>query len=169
MFDPSNRPAAKVPVGIARQRDTYAQTFTDANGVARICDAPIDPVDVFIGHDACGLVVIKGVKPLWIETKKLFVTYASSTCGDFTTFPKNCHTILRIKDQSGHPIAGAHIGDKEPTLSDSLGRIFRTIEEQQTLEGNVTKSGYLPTPISQKCSLRELDADRELVVVLRKR
>ena len=81
--------------------------------------------------------------------------------------PKNCRTLLRVKDQSGNPIAGARFEGKEPTLSDSFGRIFRTIEEQQTLEGNVTKAGYLPTPISQKCSLRELDADGELVVVLR--
>jgi len=148
--------------------------MTDANGTARICDAPIGTVDVFVGFDACGLVVIKEVKPLWLETKKLFVTYARSSCGEFNSNPKSCHIVLRVKDEVGRPLAGARFEGKasaksvgEPILSDSFGRLFRTLEADQMLEGYITKLGYNPTPISQRCVL--LEADRELMVALRKR
>lgn len=174
VLSPSKEPAAKVPVGIARQRGTFAETVTDADGIARICDAPIYPVDVFVGYDACGLVVIKGVKPLWLETRKLVATYAHSSCGEFNSFAKNCHILFRVKDEAGRSVAGARFegkasGDpREPVLSDSFGRLFRAVEENQTLEGQITMAGYNPTSVSQSCLRREL-GDRELVVVLRKR
>jgi hypothetical protein len=173
VHSPLKRPALNVPVGIGQLRSTFAQTLTNANGIARLCDAPIGPVDVFVGFDACGLVVIKDVKPLWRETKKLFVTYARSSCGEFNSNARNCHIILRVKDETGHPLAGARFEGKasestwEPLVSDSFGRLFREIEADQTLEGYIAKLGYNPTPISHKCLLQ--DADRELVVSLRKR
>jgi hypothetical protein len=157
VLSPSNGPASKVPVGIARLSNTFAETVTDANGIARICDAPIDPVDVFIGFDACGLIVIKGVKPLWLETKRLFATYATSSCGEFNSNPKNCHIMLRVKDESGRPVAEARFEGnasesvREPIVGDSFGRLFRTVERDRTLQGSITKLGYNPTPISQRC------------------
>jgi len=45
-------------------------------------------------------------------------------------FPDHCQVLLRIRDEAGRPLAGAHFdpvrSDRE--ASDAFGRIFRSIK-----------------------------------------
>jgi hypothetical protein len=171
VHNPGGGPMGKVPVGIVQRGNIVSETETNGAGVARICDSPLDPVSFFIGFGRCGQVQIEQVKPTWLETKKLFVTYAKSSCDDFA-FEKRCHFLVRIKNEQGQPIAGAALRDvpersTEPRLSDALGRLFRTAEADQELKGTVIKDGYSPTPFSHSCNWRD-GTDIETVIVLRK-
>ncbi len=56
---PSGVPFAKVPVALVENRTQFGTVFTDANGLARICDAPLHRVDIVVGIDLCGMVLVE--------------------------------------------------------------------------------------------------------------
>ncbi len=61
---PSGSPVPEVPVALIRGRKTtFSQTTTDANGVARLCDAPLENVDINVGFDMCNAVLVGYLAP----------------------------------------------------------------------------------------------------------
>jgi len=165
---PSGVPIDKVPVVMIRgDRTTFFETATTANGVARICDAPLESVDIVVGFDVCGSVLIRDLKPSWPKTQRVFVTYVRTFCDHFGIAP-GCQVLLRVQDGEGRPVAGARF-DGEPSgtpgshVSDALGRLFRSLKRREKLEGVVVREGSEPARISVQC----LD-DVELKVILRK-
>jgi hypothetical protein len=174
VIKPSGGPASKVAVGIVEGGRELTETLTDARGRARFCDAPLRPVDVFVGFASCGLVTAKQVRPLWLRTRRVLIIYDGSYCKEFGPFPTRCRILLRINDDSGRPLAGARFTEATPrndqvsAPSDIFGRLFRVVEAEGMLEGSVTKEGYGSAPVSQTCLLREEEADREVKVVLHK-
>ena len=79
--------------------------MTDAKGVARICDAPLESVDIAVGFDACGLVMVRSLHPKWPDTIKLFVTFEDNPCEHFA-LSEFCQVLVRVKDPTGKPIPG---------------------------------------------------------------
>jgi hypothetical protein len=176
VIKPSGDPASKVAVGIVEggRATAFTETLTDARGRARFCDAPLSPVDVFVGFASCGLVIAKQIRPLWLRTRRVLITYDGSYCEEFGPFPTQCHILLRINDDSGRSIAGARFTEATPrndqasAPSDPFGRLFRVVEGEGVLEGSVTKEGYASAPVSKRCLLREDGVDREVKIVLHK-
>src|ERR1035441_6701021 len=65
----SGAPRPKIPVIlISGHKYTLVETQTDENGMARICDSPLEAVDIAVGFDVCGLVTVRNLHPLWPET-----------------------------------------------------------------------------------------------------
>jgi hypothetical protein len=166
---PSGAPVVGAHVAMLRgDMSTFSETTTAANGVARLCDAPMEAVNIVTGFDVCGSVFIRALKPKWPETLRVYVTYLDYPCSHFIP-PPICQVLLRIQDEAGHPVAGARFNGKSATSSgsaesDVLGRLFRSLKRSQKLEGVVFKEGSEPVNISVKC-----DDDLELKVVLHKR
>jgi hypothetical protein len=166
---PSGAPFAKVPVGLVQSGTQFATVFTDAKGLARICDAPLHAVDIVVGGDVCGLVLVKNVRPTWFTTRQVFVTYAEEECSHFW-FPDHCRALLRIEDERGQPLSGARFDGRPsgPGVSDVFGRLFRSLKRGEKLEGTVTKNGYEQAHVSEEC-LPEGEDTVETRVVLPKR
>jgi hypothetical protein len=141
---PSGSPVSAVPVHLIRQqRTTISDTISDANGVARICDAPLEPVDIGVGFDVCGSVLVRAVKPTWPAIRKIFVTYAQTPCDRFV-FEDRCQVWLRIQDEEGRLVVGARFEGKPSSapgsdVSDHFGRLFRSIKTGEALDGVVVK------------------------------
>ena len=169
--EPSGKPFAGVPILLVHNGAQIAETRTDATGKARICDAPLDAVSIAVGFDICGSVVVRDLVPLWLRTRQVFVTYVRSTCGEFVSFPADCHLLVRVVDDKGRFLPGARLGPKTleigsgADVSDEFGRMFRYLKEHEKLDGVVTKEGYGSSPLSTKCSI---GADTEMKVILRK-
>jgi hypothetical protein len=81
---PSGAPRSKVPVLLIREhKTTFSETNTDASGLARLCDAPLEAVDIVVGFDVCGLVSVRNLHSMWPETKRIFVTFEENPCDHF--------------------------------------------------------------------------------------
>jgi hypothetical protein len=166
---PSGSPVAEVPVALIRERKTtFSQTTTDANGMARLCDAPLENVDIFVGFDRCNSVLVGSLAPTWPDTQRIFVTYVKTFCG-FVTLKPDCQVLLRIQDEEGRAVAGARFDGKSSSssgfdVSDVFGRLYRSLKTRDKLVGIVTRAGSQPARISVKC-----EDDTELKVVLHKR
>ncbi|MDP8981994.1 MAG: carboxypeptidase-like regulatory domain-containing protein [Acidobacteriota bacterium] len=166
---PSGSPVAGAHVAMLRgDKSTFSETTTAANGVARLCDAPMETVNIVAGFDVCGSVLIRALNPKWPETLRAYVTYLDYPCSHFVP-PPICQVLLRIQDEAGHPVAGARFNGKPATSSgsdesDVLGRLFSSLKWRKKLEGVVSKEGSAPAHISVVC-----DSDVELKVVLHKR
>jgi hypothetical protein len=114
---PGGTPAPNVTVALIRaDRTTFSETTTDANGVARLCDAPLEYMDVIAGRDVCGLVMVKHVQPTWPEMRRVYVTYADAPCNHFVPAP-DCRVLLRIQDEGGHAVAGARFKSKSTSVN----------------------------------------------------
>jgi len=165
---PAGNPLAEIPVVLGKQnKTTYSETATDSVGIARICDAPMEPVDLVVGLDLCGSVVVRSVKARWPKTQEVFVTYVKTYC-DHMAVSQSSQVLLRVQDEMGLPVVGARFegvlaGDSGSAMSDSLGRIFRVVKRNQRLEGRVTKAGRSSGPISLS-----VEDDVELKVVLKR-
>jgi hypothetical protein len=166
---PSGVPFAKVPVALVERGTQFATVFTDAKGLARICDAPLHRVDIVVGGDLCGMVLVKNIRPTWPTTRQVFVTYVEEGCSHFT-FPDHCQALLHTEDERGQPLAGARFDGRPsgPAVSDVFGRFFRTLKRGEKLEGTVTKEGYQPARVSEQC-LPDGQDTVETKAVLRKR
>jgi len=155
-----------MPVALIRNdKTTFSESATDAKGVARICDAPLEYLDVVVGRDICGSILVRHLKPTWPETRRLYVTYVDAPCDHFVVAP-NCRVLLRIQDSSGRPVVGARFEETPPNrsgtdVSDVFGRLFRSLKRGEQLEGVVVKTGSEPARVSMRC----MD-DVELKVVL---
>lgn len=161
---PTGSPIGKVPVSIITgHTQVYAQTVTGPDGVAKLCDAPFETVDVVVGFDICGSVLIRNLSPTWPEPRKLSVTYAEAPCDHFGV-SQTCRTLIRVLDEAGKPVQGAHFsgGGQGEDSSDAFGRIFRTTARRQKIEGVISKDGRQPVKLSTTCA-----GDAELKVTLR--
>jgi hypothetical protein len=166
----SGVPRSKVPVILVRgHNSTLLETLTDANGVAKLCDAPLgEAVDIAVGSDVCGLVTVRNLHPLWPETKRVFVTFEDNPCNHFVA-AEYCQVLLRVQDQDGRPVAGVRFNGRLPSKgtgsdsSDELGRIFRIVKRDAKLEGVVSGERGKQAPISILVT-----GDVELKVVLPK-
>jgi hypothetical protein len=168
---PSGTPLAKVPVLMLRRDTTvFAETTTTKDGTARLCDAPLDPVDIVVGFDMCGSVVVRVLKPTWPKIRRVFVTYLQTFC-DHLPSDNYCQVLLRVHDEKGRPVAGARF-EGSPSdvsdVSDIFGRLFRLVRPGEKLEGVVTKDGRQSDRVSEQCIAYD-EHDAELKVVLRNR
>jgi hypothetical protein len=138
---PSGTPRSKVPVLlIQNHQKTFYETVTNANGLARLCVAPLEAVDIVVGFDVCGLVSVRNLHPKWPETKLVFVTFEENPCDHFSV-SQSCQVLLHIQDDHGRPMAGARFKpdpmstDSGSEVSDSLGRLFRLVKRRNKVEG----------------------------------
>ena len=168
--DPSGAAVAQVPVALHRQRGVVlAETTTDANGVARLCDAPLGAVEIVVGFDICGLVLVRDVKAEWPATRRVYVTYEKVPCPHFV-YADTCLVLIRVRDERGEPLAAARIDRRAPTpgvgsgLSDAFGRLFLSVKRGEKVEGVITKEGYESGRFSEVCT-----DDIESKVALRKK
>lgn len=163
---PTGLPNANVPVGVVQDDTQIATIWTDASGTAKLCDVSVRPVDIVIGTQDCGLVVIKGVRLAWPETRNLFAVYDQKYCNELT-LADHCLLLLRVQDKEGNLLPGALFssGLRRPEFSDRFGRIFASIRSGQILEGTITKEGLDPIHISEQCPKgEENDAERKVVM-----
>jgi hypothetical protein len=170
--EPSRRPVADVSVTMVQHGDTAfgPEVRTGADGTVKLCDAPLAPIDIVVGFDRCGAVMIKHVMFDWISPKKILVTYAPSRCGEFV-FPEECHILFRIIDGDGRPLAGAGFSasqDRDLPVSDEFGRLFRSVGDGQLLNGTVRKSGFKDATVSVRCT-QEGEHNIEIKVPLERR
>jgi hypothetical protein len=61
---PSGLPFANTPVGIVDKGTQIGTGTTDANGVARLCDAPVHKIDIAVGTVGQGLTIVRASSPL---------------------------------------------------------------------------------------------------------
>jgi hypothetical protein len=162
---PSGTTLPNVPVGMIERGTQIHTEITDASGSARFCDAPLHPVDLVVGTLDCAVVLVKGVKPTWPETREIDVIYDTGHCGELS-FPTSCLVLLRVHNEQGVPVAGAELGSGE--VSDASGRIFRLIKQGESLTGTLTKEGYEKAHISAPC-IRGDERNVEKKIVLLKR
>ena len=160
------RVEVKTPAGAPLEKQVYAQAVTGKEGSAKLCDAPFEPVDVLVGFDICGSVLVRNLSPTWPETRNVSVTYADAPCDHFGV-SQTCRMLIRILDEAGKPVEGALFsgtpyGSEGQSTSDRYGRIFRTMLRQQKIEGFVAKEGRQPARVSSICA-----SDAELKVSLR--
>jgi hypothetical protein len=151
--DPSGTALDKVPVYLVRGHDTQvASTTTDQRGIATFCDAPLGLLDIGVGLDSCGSVMVREVQAVWPETRRVFVTYVKTYCKHFI-FENHCLAVFRVRDETGRPVAGARFkgGGAGTDASDAFGRIFRYTERRGRLAGTITKPGYGPASVSETC------------------
>src|SRR5258708_27031060 len=60
---PLGRPISNLPVAMmTRSKELFFETRTDETGVARICDAPLEFIDLIVGMDICGAVHVNRLK-----------------------------------------------------------------------------------------------------------
>lgn len=163
---PAGKPVPGVPVAMLRaDKTTYSNTASGLDGVARICDAPLQTVNFVVGFDICGSVMVRNLRPAWPETQQVIVTYASAPCPHMT-FCNECQVLLRIRDENGNPVAGARFqgtpsGLRGSAVSDEFGRLFRVVRRGETLKGIVAKQGKASAQVSVL-----VDDDVEFKVVL---
>jgi hypothetical protein len=164
----SGTPRPKVPVLLVREHNTLYETVSDASGLARLCDAPLEAIDIVVGFDVCGLITVGNLHSMWPETKRIFVTFEENPCNHFV-FAEYCQVLLRVQDDHGRPVAGARFNGKSfrkksgSDVSDPLGRLFNLVKRGDKLEGIVSGEGGTRASIS----VRVTD-DVELKVVLQK-
>lgn len=169
---PSGSPVVNVPVAmIKRHTVAISETKTTENGLARLCDAPLEPVDIVVGYDLCGSVLVRNVRPTWPITHRIFVTYVETWCAHVTP-ESNCPVLLRVQDDKGKPISGARLKETPirvtvPEKTDVFGRLLRNLKQGEKIEGAIVKEGWVPLSIIVNCG--PLGGDElEKVLILRK-
>jgi hypothetical protein len=85
---PSGDPISKIPVALIQARaTTFSETATDASGIARLCDAPLEYMDIIVGRDICGSVMVRHLAPTWPDMRPVYVTYVDAPCDHFGVAP----------------------------------------------------------------------------------
>jgi hypothetical protein len=172
---PSGLAADKIAAGISKDGHALSESLTDSRGIARICDAPVGPVDVFAGFAPCDFVTVHSVKPFWLRTKTVTVVYDGSSCSEFSPAPTACHFLLRVRDESGRPVEGAEFRENGAfapgvaAISDQFGRLFRVIDNAGILQGAVTKKGYDAAAFARQCDVMSESVDVDATVTLHRR
>lgn len=166
---PSGEPYPKVTVVLVRNRaTTFSETLTDAAGVAKLCDAPLEFMDIVVGFDICGSVMVRHLAPTWPETRHVYVTFVDAPCDHFVV-RRECRVLLRVEDGKGRRLAGVRFEGKPslgsaPHVTDTFGRLFFPLMKRESVKGVLVKQGYESAPVSvQHCD------DNEVRVVLRER
>src|SRR5579884_2764009 len=81
---PSGDRLSNMPVALVdKNMRTLFATSTDLRGIARICDSPFDTVNIVVGVDICGSVLVRNLRPVWPDTNVVFVTYEDKPCDHF--------------------------------------------------------------------------------------
>ena len=143
---PEGAPLVGIPVALIQGHKTsYLEATTDSHGIARLCDAPVDPVDIVAGIDLCGSVAIRSVSFQWPQTQRLSLTYVQNWCDHLGIAPER-QVILRVVDEQGRPLEGALFegspsGVRKSGASDALGRLFFIAKPREVLDGMVVKRG----------------------------
>jgi len=154
---PDGAPLAHIPVAARRDGITFeANTETDARGIARICDSPLDSsIDIHVGENKCS-VTVHSVYPIWRETRSIFVTLQTCRTREMLGY---CHLLLRVRDEENRPLPNVRLdvadtsGDVQGTTSsDEFGRIFTAISWRTTSHGMLERPGYSKTPIVLECN-----------------
>ena len=171
--NPEGRPVPRLPVALVRHPGvTVESTKTDESGKAWFCDAPLRFLDIAVGRDICGLVLVKHLAPSWPQTRHVYVTYADAPCDHFGV-GRTCLVLLRVRDREGRAIPGARFVEGRSALltlspssdiSDEFGRLFHPLKKGEILDGEVMKKGFETENVTQRC----LD-DAEINVTLRNR
>jgi hypothetical protein len=141
----SGTPRSKVPVQLIRDKTEVFGTSTDAYGLARLCDSPLESVDIAVGFDVCGLVTVRNLYSMWPKTKQVFVIFEENPCSHFVAAPY-VQVLMRIQDHQGRPVAGAQFDEDSPSMGSGS-----------------EASGEERAPVSVLCS-----DDVELKIVLHK-
>ncbi len=156
---PDGKPLVSRPVAATQNGQQFASVTTDGKGIARICDSPATaPVHFHVGGDGCGATTVKGT-PRWRTTVAIHVTLTNCQPeSGLTYFPQRCFYRLRVLGRSGKPIQSALLSpagtarEDGPPLSDSYGRISRTVPTGQSTRVVVAKQGYAPASLTQDCA-----------------
>ncbi|QOY90023.1 hypothetical protein [Paludibaculum fermentans] len=161
-----HRPMAGVGVGfIGEHRTTLYESISDKYGVVRFCDGPLMPIDIVVGNDICGSVLLRNIKARWPNSARMSVVYDDRAC-DHLALSADIVALLRVQDEEGRPISGAQFADaaKRPgtSVSDEYGRVFRVCRRGELLQGTIQKRGWLAAKISHVCG-----DDVEIRTVLR--
>ena len=151
--------------------DAIASALTDQQGVARLCDARVGLVDIEVGGRRCGAVGVRYLRPWWLKTRRVSVTYRSCA-GEEWAVAGGCLLTIRVKDQYNLPVVGVLFESPnerprpQTRISDKFGRIFRFIEYGETTIGWLLKDGYSRQIVNQSCRSKEDTNERELTVIL---
>lgn len=167
---PDGRPVVAVVTAL-RNGKPFASTVTDEQGIARFCDAPARPIQIQVGGNSCGSVLVRYLSPLWMKTRQVFVTFDDCSEGFF--IPGGCHLWIRVHDKHGDPLPGVLFetlsvpawGFEQTRLTDRYGRLFWFVPLGKTLEGRLVKDGYAGPGLRDECRSGE-PSGRERVVVL---
>ena len=168
---PGGSPIKGVAVSLSQNRSQLANFDTDADGVARICDAPLKSVDIAIGKDICQSVHVLNAKATFPLVKQIFVIYQEVACNHFI-FLDRCQALLRIQSRDGRPISGAQFesersGAASLGISDKFGRLYGQVKLGEALIGIVRKAGYRPEKVLEKCTTQgESDLERRVTLTL---
>jgi hypothetical protein len=74
---PSGSPVPGVEVALIRGGSTtFSETKTNQYGVAKLCDSPLEYVDIVVGRDICGSILVRHIKPTWPKEKSVRVRAA---------------------------------------------------------------------------------------------
>jgi len=171
VIQPTRQPSPGVPVAILDQGKQSAEYRTDASGRARLCDAPLSAIDIAVGYDLCGSVVIRRLRPTWPTTRHITVTYTESWCDHFRP-PDRCQILLRIQGRDGRPIENARFRPQSSSVSravssDRFGRLFFMISTGETVTGDIIVEGWQSRAIAEGCTASG-ETDIERVIVLTK-
>jgi hypothetical protein len=151
---------------IRELKSKFSETNTDAKGLARLCDAPLEAVDIVVGFDVCGLVTVRDLHSKWPETKRIYVTFEENSCDHFA-LSEFVQVLMRVQDNQGRPVAVARFSTQSldkgsgSDVSDRLGRIFRLARRNSKLEGVVQEVAGGQARIAVLCS-----DDIEMKVIL---
>jgi hypothetical protein len=161
----------RVPVALIEKGQQRPETRTDGRGIARLCEAPLRPVDIAVGVDLCGSVLLRHVQPNWPEVRRVFVIYQGEPCERFA-FADRCLTLLRVTTENGSPVPGARLeggGTVLPgsMLTDAFGRLFVQLKRGESLLGMIVKEGRQPVRISERCASLGEDYIEDTVVLPR--
>jgi len=159
----------------------FGPVMTNAQGIARLCDAPPGLSEIVVGGNRCGAVSVKYLRAWWMKTRRVFVTYDNCS-GEEWFVPRTCLLTIRVRDERGTPIAGVELGapNEPPTprdqerisegfetrISDQFGRIFRLVVFGETLQGSLSKDGYTSGQVAAQCKAGQ-SFDLERTIVLR--
>lgn len=154
---PSGAPIEGAGVaGLDQNGIGFGTAVTDSVGLARICDSAPGLTDIQVGGQRCGAVTVRYLRPYWMVSRKVFVTYTNCSGEDHTP-PAGCLLTIRVKAGDGAPLAGVRFVASSETpahqtaVSDQYGRIFRFIRFGDTMAGRLVKDGYLEKELNEPC------------------
>lgn len=150
----------------------FARVVSNGEGVARICDSPVSSnVSISAGGGGCGEVTVRNLHPLWLETRRVYVTVQKCLQPE-NLFANECRFVVRVRDVHNTPVPGVRLtapevsqGGSDTAVSDRFGRIFRVVPLHKTFAGTLEKDDYVPREITLECGPRSAYEDEQTVVL----
>ena len=73
---PKGRPIYGATVSVVdQQTHVYGTAMTNGEGVARLCDSPRGLINIQVGGQLCGSIVVRNLKAYWRRTRRIVVIY----------------------------------------------------------------------------------------------